>query len=249
MDSNLKLAKHKIKKLQIELKDGMNIEKLESRINYIINSLIKDMTFRSQFNSLSIRKSYSPDAYRNGLEDLLNLMLEHLEDQEVVNEIDKPHIKSNTQYTENKNNIQKENKVFIIHGHDGGFKDKVALHLKDHDIDYVILSEALDRGKNILDKFESEIKTCKAAIVIYTPDDKLDELEGTYQARPNVLFEHGYAISALGRENVIMLVNKVDRDITLHSDIQGLAYKEAKDDWKYKLLKELQASGIKVKWD
>ena len=44
------------------------------------------------------------------------------------------------------------NKVFIVHGHDGELKEKVARRLEQQGIEAIILSEQANRGKTIIEK-------------------------------------------------------------------------------------------------
>jgi len=65
------------------------------------------------------------------------------------------------------------------------------------------------------------------------------------RARQNVIFEFGYFIAKLGRGRVAALC---ESDIERPSDINGLLYTplDQKGEWKKKLAKEIDASGIKI---
>ena len=47
------------------------------------------------------------------------------------------------------------NKVFVVHGHDGELKEKVARRLEQLGIEAIILSEQANRGKTIIEKLEA----------------------------------------------------------------------------------------------
>lgn len=71
----------------------------------------------------------------------------------------------------------------------------------------VILGEQVNRGATIIEKIEKNDEV-GAAICLFTADDKcIEDGEGnvTMRARQNVVFEAGYFIGKLGRENVILL--------------------------------------------
>ncbi len=63
-----------------------------------------------------------------------------------------------------------------------------------------------------------------------------------YRARQNVVFEHGFLIGKLGRENVATLVEGV---IELPNDISGIVYINDKD-WQIDIAKEMKAAGYEI---
>jgi len=65
------------------------------------------------------------------------------------------------------------------------------------------------------------------------------------RSRQNVLFECGYFIGKLGRENVAILCDPI---IEIPSDLNGLCYLKIDDEgsWRHDLAKEIDAAGIKI---
>jgi predicted nucleotide-binding protein len=65
------------------------------------------------------------------------------------------------------------------------------------------------------------------------------------RARQNVLFEPGFFLGSLGRQNTFALVAK---DVTLPFDVHGVLYipLESAGHWRLLLVKELNAAGIRV---
>ncbi|MFA4876563.1 MAG: DUF2321 domain-containing protein [Methanoregula sp.] len=63
------------------------------------------------------------------------------------------------------------------------------------------------------------------------------------RARQNVIFELGITIGHLGRDRVRVLY---EEDVELPTDLHGLVYIPLKSNWKKKLAKEIDASGIKI---
>lgn len=137
------------------------------------------------------------------------------------------------------------NKVFIVHGHDGELKEKVARRLEQQGIEAIILSEQANRGKTIIEKLEL-YSDVYAAIILFTSDDlgvaKEESGHEKYRARQNVVFEAGYFMGYLGRENVIMLA---DKNVEIPGDLSGMVY-TTKDNWEFEMLKELNAAGMKI---
>ncbi len=82
--------------------------------------------------------------------------------------------------------------------------------------------------------------------MLYTPCDvgasqeKKDLLKP--RARQNVVFEHGYLMGKIGRENVCALVK---RDIEKPTDIAGVVYipMDEGNGWKLAIGKEMKACG------
>lgn len=142
---------------------------------------------------------------------------------------------------------QKNNKVFIVHGHDGEVKSRTARFIEKLGFEAVILHEQASRGKTIIEKIETYTDV-GFAIVLYTPDDTGNDIEsagnGQYnlRARQNVVFEHGYLIAKIGRENVVPLVTD---NIELPNDISGVVY-VSDSTWEVEIAKEMKQSGYDV---
>lgn len=62
------------------------------------------------------------------------------------------------------------------------------------------------------------------------------------RARQNVIFEHGYLMGLIGRENVLAIVKG---DIELPSDISGVVYIDD-TNWEMDLLRELHDAGYPI---
>lgn len=144
-----------------------------------------------------------------------------------------------------KKNRTPNNKVFIVHGHDGELKEKVARRLEQQGIEAIILSEQVNRGKTIIEKLEA-YSDVHVAIALFTQDDlgaaKEEKGNEKYRARQNVVFEAGYFMGYLGRENIIMIT---DENVEIPGDLSGMVY-TTKDNWEFEMLKELNAAGMKI---
>lgn len=138
--------------------------------------------------------------------------------------------------------------VFVVHGHDDGAKNEVARFVEQIGFKAIILHEQASAGKTIIEKIEA-YSDVGFAVVLYTACDlgasKKAPTAMKARARQNVVFEHGFLIGKLRRENVCALVKG---DIEIPADISGIVY-VALDDagaWKLALAKELRSSGYKV---
>ena len=111
-------------------------------------------------------------------------------------------------------------------------------------LEAIILSEQANRGKTIIEKFEEHLDV-GAAICLFTGDDygkAKDATSENLRARQNVVFEAGFFMGKLGRENVILIA---DSNIEVPSDLQGVVY-TSKTMWQTDVLRELKAIGYNV---
>jgi predicted nucleotide-binding protein len=143
-------------------------------------------------------------------------------------------------------------KVFIVHGHEG--KDAVARYIESLNIQAVILSERPNKGYTIIEKLE-EYSDVDFAIILYTPDDvgydKNTPDNSMPRARQNVIFEHGYFMAKLGRENVVVLLKNDTEKAKLETtgDNDGIVYIQFDEHggWKEQIRKSLRHAGYKIK--
>ena len=160
-------------------------------------------------------------------------------------------LKENFEYFQKDNSLEKKvakiksNKIFIVHGRDNEAKLSVESFLKKLDLNPIILHEQPNKGRTIIEKFE-DYSEVGFAVVLLTPDD-IGGLKGEDslkdRARQNVIFELGYFIGRLGRENVCALYKGVEKP----SDLDGILYVSMdKVDWKTELAIEINASGMQI---
>lgn len=141
----------------------------------------------------------------------------------------------------------KNNKIFIVHGHDVAVLYQVARVIGQLGLEPIILNEQADGGKTIIEKFEIN-SDVGFAIVLLTPDDlgkSKNANEYSFRARQNVILELGYFMGKIGRDRVCSL--KSD-NVEIPSDIFGVIWTELDSGgrWKYKLGKELIAAGYSI---
>lgn len=134
--------------------------------------------------------------------------------------------------------------VFIVHGHDGELKQSVARIVEKQGLTAIILNERPSGGATIIEKIEKN-SDVGAAICLFTADDKcINEIDGTttMRARQNVVFEAGYFIGKLKRENVILLA---DKGIEMPSDLGGVVYTDT-ENWRFSICVELKKMGFEI---
>lgn len=141
-------------------------------------------------------------------------------------------------------------KVFIVHGRDNEAKQEVARFLTGLGLEPIILHEQASSGMTIIEKIERYANDADFALVLYTPCDHgrgvhESKVPARHRARQNVVFEHGYLMAKLGRENVCALVKG---EIETPNDISGVVYVplDGFGGWKSDVTKELQACGYEV---
>jgi predicted nucleotide-binding protein len=145
--------------------------------------------------------------------------------------------------------------VFVVHGHDHGMKETVARFLSKLKLNPIILHEQADEGNTIIEKFEKHAEV-SFAVAIFSGDDlgaaqrdvsagRAIEQSVRPRARQNVVFEFGYFVGALGRKNVVAIV---ENGVETPSDYSGVLYVpyDAEDGWRIKLVRELKAAGLSI---
>lgn len=158
-------------------------------------------------------------------------------------------------YSVQTNPIDKEeksmsNKVFIVHGHDNEAKLEAARTLEKGGFDPIILHEQPDAGMTIIEKIERYAKDVCYAVILYTEcdvgrDRNVPADQERFRARQNVVFEHGYLISRLGRDHVSALVKG---NVETPGDIDGVIYigMDKNGAWKMQLATNMQDVGLPV---
>lgn len=141
----------------------------------------------------------------------------------------------------------KNDKVFIVHGRDELAKAEVARFVEKLGLSAIILHEQASSGKTVIEKIE-EYTNVGFAIILYTPCDVgglLNSGDQKFRARQNVVFEHGYLIAKLTRNNVCALVKG---DVEIPNDISGVVYVPLDNNgaWHVALAKELRQAGYSI---
>jgi len=147
------------------------------------------------------------------------------------------------------NNQVRSNKIFVVHGHDNEMKLDVTQTLQKLDLDPILLHEQPNNGRTIIEKI-TDYSHVSFAVVLLSPDDLAYPEEKTsdeakYRARQNVIFELGYFLGRLGRQNVIAIYRK-KKDFEIPNDYNGVLWIEYKNGWYFELIKELQACNFDV---
>lgn len=142
---------------------------------------------------------------------------------------------------------QDKSKIFIVHGHDELAKIQVARFIEKLGLKPIILHEQASGSQTIIEKIESE-SDVGFGIVLYTPCDRGAKESETNnlqsRARQNVVFEHGFLIGKLGRNNVCPLVKGI---VETPNDISGIVYTPMDSDgWQISLAKELRKAGYDI---
>lgn len=153
-------------------------------------------------------------------------------------------IEEDSIFEEMSESIGNYSKVFIVHGHDGELKQAVARVVEKQKIEAIILSEQVNRGRTIIEKFE-DYSDVDGAICLFTADDfgkAKKQTSDTPRARQNVIFETGFFMGKLGRDKLVILS---EENVEIPSDLSGVVYTNT-NNWDLELLKELKGIGYKV---
>ena len=141
-------------------------------------------------------------------------------------------------------------KVFIVHGRDNAAKQEVARFIEQLGLEPIILHEQANAGMTIIEKIEHYSNDADFALILYTPCDRGHGIHESHlpprdRARQNVVFEHGYLMAKLGRENVCSLVKG---SVEKPNDISGVVYTPLDDlgAWRTEVARELQSCGYDI---
>lgn len=194
-----------------------------------------------KFSSYAERRTYISEQF--------TLLLDELEfgntlqlDQTAP--ITKKILSQSTQVARNKR------KVFIVHGRDNEAKQEISRFIEQLGLEVIILHEQANAGMTIIEKIEKYSNDADFALVLYTACDKgrgahETKIPARDRARQNVVFEHGYLMAKLGRENVCSLVKG---QIETPNDISGVVYVQLDDlgAWKISVANELKVCGYLI---
>lgn len=184
--------------------------------------------------------------YREGIESGLlklrtikELFLERISDG--MPSSDKPPTRSNIILSNGR-------KVFVVHGHDEGLKETVARYLTKLKLEPIILHEQANRGRTVIEKFETHSDVA-FAVVLFTPDDigypKDHPEEFKPRARQNVVLELGFFMASLGRDRVCVVYKS---GVEVPSDYAGILYHQIDDAgaWRLLLAREMKEAGLDI---
>ncbi len=133
------------------------------------------------------------------------------------------------------------NSGFIIHGHNQERKFEIARFIEnDLQRKGIILHEQANKGRTIIEKFEN-YSNVDFAVAIWTADDigkAKNEEHLKDRARQNVIFETGFFIGKIGRQNVIVLY---ETGVEIPTDYSGVIFIPFSGNWKDDLRKEIDA--------
>lgn len=88
-------------------------------------------------------------------------------------------------------NVGDYSKVFIVHGHNGELRERVARIIERQGLTAVVLNEQSNQGKTIIEKLKIE-GDAAGAVCLFTADDEgraKAEQSANPRARQNVVFE------------------------------------------------------------
>lgn len=133
------------------------------------------------------------------------------------------------------------NRGFLVHGHNQERKYEIARFIEnDLKRKIIIFHEQPNKGKTIIEKFES-YSSVDFAVALWTADDvgKANAEENLKsRARQNVIFETGFFIGKIGRQNVVVLY---ENGVETPSDYSGVIFIPLSDNWKDDLRREIEA--------
>ncbi len=120
------------------------------------------------------------------------------------------------------NELNTTKNIFVIHGRDEMNTLRLTQLLSnDFNLNPILMQNKPGLNKYLIEKFEQTAESCEFCIALFTRDDEVTNHEiPYYQARPNVLFEFGWFLSAIGIQNLLLIL---EDGVKLHSDYDGVS--------------------------
>jgi predicted nucleotide-binding protein len=150
------------------------------------------------------------------------------------------------------NSAIKNNKIYIVHGHDEETRKELELMLYQFGLTPVVSQENANGGLSIIEGVNNDMKECSFGLVLMTPDDmgyskNSDNDHASPRARQNVIFEFGMLFNQMPKKIAILKKGKIE----MPSDINGILYIEFNEikDVREKLRKEFKEAKIKLNDD
>ncbi|MDR2890015.1 MAG: nucleotide-binding protein [Alistipes sp.] len=151
------------------------------------------------------------------------------------------------------NTAKKNNKVFVVYGHDMMARTQLEAMLRRWDMEPLILDQLPSSSNTVIEKLEEYTKQVEFGIVLATPDDMgYAAQDGPERAkcrvRQNVVLELGMLLASTGRDKVAILLKTKD-NFEKPSDIDGLIYipfEKNVEEAKLSLAKEMEKHGYKL---
>lgn len=148
---------------------------------------------------------------------------------------------------------KKNNKVFVVYGHDMTARTQLEAMLRRWDMEPLILDQLPSLGNTVIEKLEEYTKQVEFGIVLATPDDvgyaaESGAEKAKCRVRQNVVLELGMLLASIGRNKVAILLKTKD-DFEKPSDIDGLIYipfEKNVEEAKLSLAKEMEKHHYKL---
>jgi predicted nucleotide-binding protein len=224
-----------------------NSEYLKHAFNKEYNEYKKRYDDAGSFSFGFIGGRTSPAEELRAFKDKVNYKLDNLKKLRAKTDLLKSTIQEKYASAEKVPALDKS-QVFIVHGHDEAAKTKTARFIEKLGLKPIILHEQASGSKTVIEKIEA-YSNAGFGIVLYTACDVGAKAEENpkyrSRARQNVVFEHGFLIGKIGRENVCALVKD---EIETPNDISGVVYVKMDDEdaWHLKIARELRNSGYEI---
>ncbi|MCM1539658.1 MAG: nucleotide-binding protein [Blautia sp.] len=140
-------------------------------------------------------------------------------------------------------------KVFLVHGRNMQMKKEIKAFFYEIGFEPIILSEQVNGGKTVIEKFEEYAEQAAFAVIMLSPDDEggsRGQLPRP-RARQNVILELGYFIGRLGRSKVL-LFRPADEEFEEPSDISGYCFinYDSSEKWKLEAAKNIASMGYHI---
>jgi predicted nucleotide-binding protein len=145
-------------------------------------------------------------------------------------------------------------RVFVVSGADEAMKQAITTALTKLYLIPIVMCEEPSHGRKLMERFE-DYADVGFAVVLLSPDDfgyskNAESTTRKLRPRQEVVFELGFLLGKLGRENVLVFFKEC-LNFEVPTDFEGMktvAFDQL-DSWKLALIRELGNSGYSVDAD
>ena len=147
------------------------------------------------------------------------------------------------------NNKVRSNQIFLVQGNNMEMNTDVLDTFEKLEFEAIILNQDPDNQKRLVEKVNN-CPNVSFGVVLLSADDSVsfkqeNSEEETYQASQNVIFELGFLLGKLGKQNVAAIYLP-KKGFEIPKEYEEIRWVEYKRGWYFKLINELKEANYDV---
>ena len=143
----------------------------------------------------------------------------------------------------------RSNQLFLVQGNNNEMNEDVLQTLQKLELEAIILNQNPEDEKKIVEKV-SNSPNVSFGVALLSPDDSVcckdqSSESSKYQADQTVIFDLGFLLGKLGKNNVAAIYWS-KKDFEIPDSYEGIRWVEYNQGWYFKLINELKESNFDV---